>query len=83
MLRPRTSSSTRRTPNHLYIATLRGRGGIRRTTPPSSQPFGVYESTNGGAAWTLLKGTTSEIRGATDLVMDPADAQHPVGVVLG
>jgi len=58
-------------PDHLYISTLRGRGGIRRTTPPSSQPYGIWESTNGGAAWTLLKGTTSEFNGATDLVMDP------------
>src|SRR3954454_7863106 len=33
--------------NHLYIATLRGRGGIRRTTPPSSQKYGIWESTNG------------------------------------
>ncbi len=57
--------------DHVYIATLRGRGGIRRTTPPSSQPYGIWESTDGGASWTLLKGTTSEFAGATDLVMDP------------
>jgi uncharacterized repeat protein (TIGR01451 family) len=57
--------------NHVYIATLRGRGGIRRTTPPSSQPYGIWESTDGGVHWTLRKGTTNEFAGATDLVMDP------------
>jgi uncharacterized repeat protein (TIGR01451 family) len=57
--------------DHVYIATLRGRGGIRRTTPPSSQPYGIWESTDGGATWKLLKGTTKEFAGATDLVMDP------------
>ena len=30
--RPRTSWSTRPNANHLYVATLRGRGGTRRTT---------------------------------------------------
>ena len=57
--------------NHLYISTLRGRGGARRTTHPSADPFGVWESTDGGANWTLKKGTTNEIHGATDLVADP------------
>lgn len=56
--------------NHLYLSTLRGRGGIRRTTPPSSVPYGVWESKDGGVHWTLRKGTTSEFAGATDLVMD-------------
>jgi uncharacterized repeat protein (TIGR01451 family) len=61
--------------DHLYIATLRGRGGIRRTTPPSSQPYGVWESKDGGTSWTLLKGTTNEFAGATDLVMDPLNSK--------
>jgi uncharacterized repeat protein (TIGR01451 family) len=61
--------------NHLYIATLRGRGGVRRTTPPSTQPYGIWESTDGGAHWALLKGTTSEFAGATDLVMDPLNSK--------
>jgi uncharacterized repeat protein (TIGR01451 family) len=60
-------------PDHVYLATLRGRGGIRRTTPPSSQQYGIWESTDGGAHWTLKKGTNSEFAGATDLVMDPLD----------
>jgi len=59
--------------NHLYAATIRGRGGNHRTTSPTDGPYGVYESTDGGAHWTLRKGTTSEIHGATDLVIDPLD----------
>jgi uncharacterized repeat protein (TIGR01451 family) len=58
-------------PNHVYAATARGRGGNHRTTSPTAQPYGIYESTNGGTSWTLKKGTTDEIHGATDLVMDP------------
>ncbi len=61
--------------NHLYASTVRGRGGARRTTHPSSVPFGVWESTNGGYTWKLRKGTTQEIHGATDLVMDPQNAK--------
>ncbi|HZE49863.1 MAG TPA: hypothetical protein VE074_09880, partial [Jatrophihabitantaceae bacterium] len=57
--------------NHLYLSTVRGRGGARRTTHPAQTPFGVWESKDGGAHWTLRKGTTNEIHGATDLVADP------------
>ncbi|MFL6156541.1 MAG: hypothetical protein ACJ72D_10635, partial [Marmoricola sp.] len=60
-------------PQHVYAATLRGRGGNHRTTKPTDTPYGIYESTDGGATWTLRKGTTSEIHGATDLVIDPQD----------
>jgi len=56
---------------HVYASTVRGRGGNHRTTKPSDQPYGVYESTDGGATWTLRKGTTNELHGATALVMDP------------
>jgi uncharacterized repeat protein (TIGR01451 family) len=59
--------------NHLYMATLRGRGGIRRTTAPASTPFGVWESRDGGRHWSLKKGTTDELHGATDLQMDPTN----------
>ena len=61
-------------PQHLYVATLRGRGGSHRTSAPAEAAYGVYESTNGGHTWRLRKGTTDELHGATDLVMDP---QHP------
>jgi uncharacterized repeat protein (TIGR01451 family) len=58
-------------PQHVYASTVRGRGGNHRTTSPTGAAYGVYESTNGGSSWTLLKGTTNELHGATDLVMDP------------
>jgi uncharacterized repeat protein (TIGR01451 family) len=62
-------------PRHLYASTLRGRGGNHRTTHPSDEPYGVWESHDAGAHWTLRKGTTDEIHGATDLVMDPRNAK--------
>ena len=60
-----------RNPNHLYVATLRGRAGAQRVTPPGTRTYGVYESRDGGSTWALRKGTTDELHGATDLVMDP------------
>jgi uncharacterized repeat protein (TIGR01451 family) len=60
-------------PDHVYLATLRGRGGAKRTTAPTRTPFGVWESRDGGAHWSLKKGTTDELHGATDLVLDPAN----------
>ncbi len=60
-------------PDHLFVATLRGRGGNHRTTAPSATAYGVYESTDGGVTWALRKGTTDQLHGATDLVMDPQD----------
>lgn len=61
--------------NHLYVSTVRGRGGNHRTTSPTDVKYGVWESTNGGLSWNLRKGTSDEIHGATDLVMDP---QNPM-----
>jgi uncharacterized repeat protein (TIGR01451 family) len=58
-------------PDHVYLATVRGRGGARRTTHPTTAQFGVWESRDGGRHWNLKKGTTDELHGATDLVMDP------------
>jgi uncharacterized repeat protein (TIGR01451 family) len=57
--------------NHLYIAIGRGRGGARRTSPPTPTTFGIFESTDGGVHWTLLKGTTNQLHGATDIDIDP------------
>ena len=61
-------------PNRVYIATIRGRGGIRRVTPPTNQTWGIYRSVTGGKYWQLLKGTKSASHGATDLEIDPV---HP------
>ena len=61
-------------PNRLYISTVRGRGGSHRTSAPTDVRYGVWGSRDGGVSWKLLKGTRSELHGATDLVMDP---QHP------
>jgi len=41
--------------SHLYLATLRGRGGNHRTSPVQHSRFGVWESTDGGVTWSLLK----------------------------
>jgi uncharacterized repeat protein (TIGR01451 family) len=57
--------------NTVYVATIRGRGGSRRVSPPTSQTWGIYRSDNGGSSWRLLKGTTDPNRGATDLEFDP------------
>lgn len=57
--------------NHLFLATVRGRAGAQRVSAPGTEVFGVYESRDGGATWTLRKGTTDELHGATDLKMDP------------
>ena len=62
-------------PNHVYAATLRGRGGAKRTTAPTKTPYGVWESKDGGSSWTLRKGTTDELHGATDLVIDPQNSK--------
>ena len=60
-------------PDHLYAAVLRGRGGARRTTPAEHSRYGIWESKDGAATWTLLKGTTNQFNGATDIEMDPLD----------
>ena len=58
----------------LYVATIRGRGGNRRVSPPTSQTWGIYRSNDLGAHWKLLKGTTDPSHGATDLETDPNQA---------
>ena len=63
----------------LYVATIRGRGGVRRVSPPTSQSWGIFRSTDGGATWTGLKTTAANDPttgvgasvGATDLEVDP------------
>src|SRR3954453_8146571 len=36
---------------HLYVSTVRGRGGNHRTTHPTDTKYGVWESSNGGSSW--------------------------------
>ena len=55
---------------HLYAAVLRGRGGSRRVTVQPHSRYGIWESTDGGATWTLRR-EVDEGHGATDLEMDP------------
>jgi uncharacterized repeat protein (TIGR01451 family) len=62
-------------PDHLYAATLRGRGGSRRVTPPFPTPYGIWESNDGGVTWTARLTTNDQLKGATDLVMDPQNPQ--------
>jgi uncharacterized repeat protein (TIGR01451 family) len=57
--------------NHLWVAIARGRGGSRRTSPPDHSAYGIWESKNGGVAWTLLMGAPSGSFGATDFERDP------------
>ncbi len=80
-------------PNHVYAAALRGRGGARRTTPPTQSPWGIWESTNGGVNWTLRLTATAvvtninsvlyNIGGATDIVMDPSQPNVLYASILG
>jgi uncharacterized repeat protein (TIGR01451 family) len=69
-------------PNHLYAATLRGRAGARRTSPPNLPPFGIYESTDGGVNW-VGRRTTSSAFGATDVVVDPFDGNTVYATFMG
>lgn len=57
--------------NHVYIGTIRGTGGNRRVTHPSKKQYGLYESTDGGSTWTLLKGYDDPFNGVSDIEMDP------------
>jgi uncharacterized repeat protein (TIGR01451 family) len=59
-------------PNRLWVATLRGRGGARRVSPPQPNPtiFGIWFSPDGGATWSQQVARIGA-KGATDLVIDP------------
>lgn len=58
--------------DHVYVAVLRGRGGARRVSPTPHSRFGLWESTDGGVNWNLLKEVTED-KGATDIEIDPQD----------
>jgi len=73
-------------PDHLYVGTLRGRGGARRVSPPSPTYYGVWESTNGGLFWTLRLKTAAQgltFGGVTDLAMDPLQPNVIYASMLG
>jgi uncharacterized repeat protein (TIGR01451 family) len=73
-------------PNTLYAGTLRGRGGIRRTSPPDASTFGVYKSTDGGVSWTVvLTASTNalDFAGITDMAIDPQNPQVIYASLLG
>ncbi|TMC53219.1 MAG: DUF11 domain-containing protein [Chloroflexi bacterium] len=57
--------------NHVYATVLRGRGGAHRTTPPVRSTYGIWESRDGGAGWTLLKAAPAGSEGATEIRIDP------------
>jgi len=62
-------------PDVVYVATIRGRAGAKRVTPPNPTPaYGIFKSTNGGVTWTGVNTTTNQANGATDLVIDPQNA---------
>ncbi|MBI5878623.1 MAG: CHRD domain-containing protein [Chloroflexi bacterium] len=73
--------------NTLYVGTLRGRGGERRTSPPTAaMPFGIWKSTDGGINWSaVLTVSTSPLvmSGVTDLVMDPQNSSVVYASILG
>lgn len=73
-------------PNTLYVGTLRGRGGVRRTSPPDASAFGVWKSIDGGVNWTMvLTASTNalDFAGVTDLAMDPQNSQTIYASLLG
>ena len=61
--------------NHLYVSVLRGRGGAKRTSPAQHSKFGIWESKDGGASWTMLMEAPKNTNGAVDLEMDPQQPQ--------
>jgi len=62
-------------PNEVYLGTVRGRGGARRTSPSNATgPFGVWKSTDGGVNWTLIFTASTNVlnlSGVTDIEIDP------------
>ncbi|HEY3086250.1 MAG TPA: hypothetical protein VGK28_12430, partial [Candidatus Dormibacteraeota bacterium] len=57
--------------NHLYASISRGRGGVRRVSPPIHSTYGIWESTDGAVSWTLRMAAPAVSLGATDIRMDP------------
>ena len=70
-------------PQHLYASTVRGRGGNHRTSAPTNAPYGVYESTDGGATWAAAQGRHRRAARRDRPRHGPAAPAEPLGVVLG
>jgi len=69
--------------NHVYAAIIRGRGGAHRTTPTVRSPYGIWESTDGGVNWHLLKAAPTGSEGATELRIDPVTPNVMYSSFLG
>ena len=63
--------------NHLYASISRGRGGVRRVSPPVHSTYGIWESTDGAVTWTLRMAAPAGSLGATDIRMD---TQNPANL---
>jgi hypothetical protein len=64
-------------PNHLYVGSTRGVRGVTSVTgggstnPPTPRPpFGLFESTDGGATFTFIWDGAGTIRGVNDVELD-------------
>ena len=73
---PRPSPSTRRTRTTCMRRRSAAAAATTARPPRPSRAYGIWESTDGGANWTLRKGTTTRSHGATDLVMDPQNPKN-------
>jgi hypothetical protein len=90
-----------RNPNHLFIGTDSARHGASsvnggRFTPPNHEPFGLYESTNGGATFTANtikpqdtvdptspNGNDFERGGVTTIKYDPSNPSNVYFSMIG
>lgn len=66
--------------NHLYVASARGvrgvtsvsSGGATSNPPTPRPPFGLFESTDGGATFNFIWDGAGSARGITNLALDPS-----------
>ena len=70
-------------PDHLYVGSARGVRGISSVTgggtsnpPPPAPPFGLYESTDGGATFDFIWDGNASIRGVNEVALDPNFANN-------
>ena len=65
-------------PNHLYVSSTRGVRGISSVTggatsnpTPPRPPYGLFESTDGGATFSFIWNGNSSVRGVNHVALDP------------